>query len=166
MRRLDRPDWRGQSLAEFAIVLPIFLLLVVGVFDIGRYVVAQTALTNAAHEGVRLAVVNQTQSAIGARVQATAFLTSPVLQTPLYLVAAPALNDADLNDNARCSPVIKGCVAVIRVTADLSPITPIISSIIGPITLSAIALQPVEFVCPNPAVPGFTTPASCPKQAS
>jgi hypothetical protein len=89
-----------------------------------------------------------------------------VLQPPLYLVAVPALNDANLNDNARCSPIATDCVAVIRVTADLSPITPIISSLIGPITLSAVALQPVEFVCPNAAVPGFTTPASCPKQAS
>lgn len=157
---------RGQSLVEFAIALPVFLFLVVAVFDLGRYVVAYSALTNAAREGARLAVVNQTPGDIDARVQEMAFLTAPTVLTPLFLVAAPAVNDADLTDNARCSPVVTGCVAVVRVTADLSPITPIVGSILGPITLDAMAMQPVEFVCPNPSIPGFASPDSCPKQAS
>lgn len=157
---------RGQSLAEFAIALPIFLLLLASAFDIGRYVVAQTALTNAAREGVRLAIVNQTQSEINARVQQMAFLTSPTMQTPFYLAQPPAESDTNLNDNPQCSTIAQNCIAVIQLSADLSPITPIVSSLIGPITLTATAMQPVEFVCPNLAIPGFSTPDSCPKQAS
>jgi hypothetical protein len=157
---------RGQSLAEFALALPIFILLLTSAFDIGRFVIAQTALTNAAREGVRLAVVNQTQTEIEGRVQQMAFLTSPTLQVPLYLARPPAVNDTNLGDNAQCAPITQNCIAVIRLSADLSPITPIVSSILGPITLTSTAMQPVEFVCPNPAIPGFTTPDSCPKQAS
>jgi Flp pilus assembly protein TadG len=164
-RLLPKCPARGQSLAEFALILPIFLLLVIAVFDVGRYVVAQNALTNAAREGVRLAVVNQDQASIESQVQKFAFLTAPTIKKPIYLLAAPLTSDADLDDNPLCTaPLSTGCIAVVRISADVSPITPIVSSLIGKITLSAIAMQPVEFVCPNPAIPGFSTAASCPKQ--
>jgi Flp pilus assembly protein TadG len=73
---------RGQSLVEFAIVIPVFLFLVVALFDVGRYVVAQNALANAAREGARLAVVNQDAASIEAQVRNVAFLTNPVVAAP------------------------------------------------------------------------------------
>ena len=48
---------RGQSLVEFAVVLPIFLLVVCGLFDLGRAVFVYSSLTNAAREGARLLVL-------------------------------------------------------------------------------------------------------------
>jgi TadE-like protein len=45
----------GQGLAEFAIVLPIFLLIVFGMIDIGRVIWATDNITNAAREGARYA---------------------------------------------------------------------------------------------------------------
>ena len=50
---------RGQGLIEFALVIPIFLLLLVALFDLGRAVFAYNTLTNAAREGARMAIVNQ-----------------------------------------------------------------------------------------------------------
>lgn len=47
-------DERGQSLTEFAVVLPIFLLLVCGIFDFGRLMYAYMNMNNAAQETVRL----------------------------------------------------------------------------------------------------------------
>ena len=44
---------------EFALVLPIFLLIVFGVFDLGRGVFAYNTVANAAREGARVAAVNQ-----------------------------------------------------------------------------------------------------------
>lgn len=44
----------GQTLAEFALVLPIFLLMVFGVFDAGRLVYTNSVLSQAAREGARL----------------------------------------------------------------------------------------------------------------
>ena len=44
----------GQSLVEFALILPIFVLLLVGVFDLGRAFFSFIAITNAAREGTRV----------------------------------------------------------------------------------------------------------------
>lgn len=43
----------GQALAEFALVIPIFLILVFGIIDLGRYVYTASALSNGAREGAR-----------------------------------------------------------------------------------------------------------------
>jgi hypothetical protein len=47
----------GQTLVEFALILPIFLLLVLGFFDLGRAVFYYSSLSNAVREGTRDAVV-------------------------------------------------------------------------------------------------------------
>ena len=52
--RRTRRD-RGQGLAEFAIVLPVFLLIVFGAIDLGRVIWATDDITNAAREGARYA---------------------------------------------------------------------------------------------------------------
>lgn len=57
MRR-RQPRTRGQGLAEFALVLPVFVLLVLGVTDVGRVVWATTSLNSAAREGARFAIVH------------------------------------------------------------------------------------------------------------
>ena len=44
----------GESLVEFALVLPLFVLLIVGVFDLGRAFFAFIAISNAAREGTRV----------------------------------------------------------------------------------------------------------------
>lgn len=45
----------GQSLVEFALILPIFLLVLVGLIDMGRAVYANNTLSQAAREATRLA---------------------------------------------------------------------------------------------------------------
>ncbi len=42
---------RGQSLVEFAFCLPVLMLLVLGIFDLGRAFNAHIVITNAAREG-------------------------------------------------------------------------------------------------------------------
>lgn len=48
----------GQELVEYAITLPIFLLIIFGIFDLGRVVYYASALQNSAREGARYGVVN------------------------------------------------------------------------------------------------------------
>lgn len=43
----------GQSLAEFALLLPVILLILVGVVDLGRVYLETVTLSNAAREGAR-----------------------------------------------------------------------------------------------------------------
>jgi Flp pilus assembly protein TadG len=49
---------RGQAMAEFALVAPIFFFLLFGIIDFGRYVYYVQILNNAAREGARYAIVH------------------------------------------------------------------------------------------------------------
>jgi Flp pilus assembly protein TadG len=53
-----RGSERGQSLIEFALILPVLLLLLLGVLDMGRAVADNVALTNAAQQGARYSILN------------------------------------------------------------------------------------------------------------
>jgi Flp pilus assembly protein TadG len=48
----------GQELLEYALTLPIFVLMVMGVLDLGRAVYYYSALHNATREGARYAIVH------------------------------------------------------------------------------------------------------------
>jgi len=48
---------RGQALAEFAIILVVLMLLLLGVIDLSRAVYIRSVVANAAREGARYAVV-------------------------------------------------------------------------------------------------------------
>lgn len=52
-----RDKSRGQSLVEFAFVLPLFLLLLAAVIDFGLGLYSQMTIINAAREGARIGVV-------------------------------------------------------------------------------------------------------------
>jgi hypothetical protein len=54
-RRWKRDN--GQELVEFAIVFPVLLLLLLGVIGFGQIVYSYSAISNAAREGARYAVV-------------------------------------------------------------------------------------------------------------
>ncbi len=53
-----RDSARGQSMVEFALVLPILVLLLAGFFDFGRVVLGNDALAHAAREAARYAIVH------------------------------------------------------------------------------------------------------------
>lgn len=60
MRSPNQPSRRGQggqTLVEFALAIPILLLLTVGIFDIGRGVFYFNALADCAREGARFGIV-------------------------------------------------------------------------------------------------------------
>ena len=50
---------RGQALVEFALILPVLLLLIFGVVDAGRLIFTYNTVSNAARDGARVAIVNQ-----------------------------------------------------------------------------------------------------------
>lgn len=56
-RRQRRFGNRGQALVEFALLLPLVMLLLIGIVEFGRAWQAKQTLTDAAREGARLAVV-------------------------------------------------------------------------------------------------------------
>lgn len=57
MKKLIHSAHLGQSLVEFAIILPALLLISILVFDLGRVVYYSSTIHNAAREAARYAIV-------------------------------------------------------------------------------------------------------------
>lgn len=53
-----RRSQRGQSLVEFALILPILLIILLGLLDLGRLWYAYVAVTDAAAEGATYAALD------------------------------------------------------------------------------------------------------------
>lgn len=66
MRRRNWPSSSGSQLVEFALALPILLLLVVGIWDFGSAFALKQKLTNAAREGDRIVVSTPISNPTGA----------------------------------------------------------------------------------------------------
>jgi Flp pilus assembly protein TadG len=162
MSRIRRRSSRGQGLVEFALVIPIFLLVLVAIFDLGRAVFAYNTLTNAAREGARIAIVNQYKPSIIARAkQQTQIveLNDPSVNIDFYQVNADGTPDT----SAQCALIAVGCLAVVSFEATYQPITPFIGNIIfkNGVTFTARSVLSVEFSCPLNPLDGA---AACPKQ--
>jgi Flp pilus assembly protein TadG len=53
---------RGQGLVEFALILPVLLLIIVGTMEFGRFLFVYVSIANAAREGARFGMANPTGS--------------------------------------------------------------------------------------------------------
>jgi Flp pilus assembly protein TadG len=161
LRKRTHRAGRGQALVEFALVIPIFLFILIALFDLGRAVFSYNTLTNAAREGARMAIVNQDKPTIVKRAKAQTAIVE--LNDPSVSVAFWQMADdgtADTSDP--CNLVAVGCLAVVSFEATYHPITPIISDFIfgSGVTFTAESVLSVEYRCPNE---NFTA-AQCPKQ--
>jgi Flp pilus assembly protein TadG len=68
LKRVRRRRGRGQALVEFALVVPLFLLLLAGMIDFGLGLNASISVSNAAREGARLGAVDAISADIVTRV--------------------------------------------------------------------------------------------------
>ncbi|MGA7105290.1 MAG: TadE/TadG family type IV pilus assembly protein [Candidatus Deferrimicrobiaceae bacterium] len=75
---------RGQGLVEFALLVPIMLLLVIGIAEFGRAWMMRNILTGAAREGARVAAVepDSASSINQGRAAAIAVLSSAGISVP------------------------------------------------------------------------------------
>ena len=114
-----RDGARGQTLTEFALILPVLLLALMGVLDFGRAVFAYNAISNAAREGGRTAIVNQTPAEIRARAiaQATSLGIDPSSSScPPAGTSGVCIEYKDATLSGPCTGVSNlGCVAEITV---------------------------------------------------
>jgi TadE-like protein len=88
---------RGQSLAEFALVIPLLFLVFLGVAEGGYYVAATTIVSHATHEGARYGVLDSTatRSDVRTRVQQRAAPVVSLTATAITL----RLNGVSCNDS-------------------------------------------------------------------
>jgi Flp pilus assembly protein TadG len=145
MRSEKKPTGHGQAMVEFALVIGLILLILMGIFDLGRIVYTATALSNAAREGARVAAVTGDTNKINAAIISTGIglnIQSGQIGAPVYCLSADC-SSATSNRSAT------GVVAV-RISISNYPftaITPFIGRILGPsdtINLSTSASMTME----------------------
>lgn len=129
--RADERDY-GQTLVEFGLILPIFFLILIGIFDVGRAIYAYNTVSNATRQALREAIVHQD----AAEVRAVAIRAGVAL----------GLTDADVV-LAPCAELETGCVYGVTVTYDYEPATPLIGQLFDPV-ISASGTMPVETINP------------------
>ena len=153
--RHKRPSGRGQALVEFALVLPLFVLVVCGLFDMGRFVLSDSILSQGAREGARVAAVEAgwigsldascgtpggprcpaNVAALSTDVQAAANRMVQGLGgtiTTVYLRCdAPGNQPSGLWTGSTCNTRLQGNLVSVRIVYRWQPITPVIGSFIG-----------------------------------
>jgi hypothetical protein len=143
MQLFRRGDSRGQTLVEFALIIPIFLLVFLGLFDLGRAVFYHSTISNASREAVRLGIVDQTDAAIR---QAAVDNANGVMPIGIDDVTVQFLAP-NLTNTGTCpaQPAI-GCIVQVTVIHAFTPATPFAPQL----SLSATANQPIERRFPSP----------------
>ncbi len=150
---------RGQALAEFALVLPVILLLIFGAVDFGRAIFAYNTLSEAARQANRLAIVDQNLTDIRGRAAQAApgvNFTMPDDVDVCFKTSDTSEVDCSRPAVDPCSPLQIGCLAFVTARNTFTPITPVISIVVGSIDLSSTSVGPIEYVCPtasNPTCP-------------
>lgn len=126
--RSFRDGERGQALVETALVLPMFLILILGIVDFGRAYQQHITVSGAAREGARLGVTGVPANEITARAA----------------LAAGDMAIAVQVDNA-CGAA--GTSLTVRVEHVYTPITPLgqfVTGLGGPIPLRGSADMRLE----------------------
>jgi len=166
IRSRTRRISRGQSLVEFALVLPIFMLLLFGLIDMGRYVYLNSTLSQAAREAARVAAVEAYW--VGSSDPSCGTFGGPVCPANLGALRADMLAGAnrmmapfgsialaDLYTNCAtmaATPVTtQTCVdnainrfVSVRVVLTFRPITPVVSSMFSSIPTQASATMVIN----------------------
>jgi Flp pilus assembly protein TadG len=80
VQQVSHDSERGAAAVEFAILLPLLLMLVLGTIEFGRAYNAQITLTNAARDGVRVMAISGNQTAARSAAKNAAVALNPGLQ--------------------------------------------------------------------------------------
>jgi Flp pilus assembly protein TadG len=157
----------GQALVEFALAFPIMVLILFGIFDLGRAVYAYNTVANAARDGARVAMVNQIVDSPDcnqskpiedpnqphwsirqcAANSGTALGIQPTDVTVSY-AAPPGTTLVCPATPTPITPINVGCIATVKVVYTFHTLTPVIGSIVGDIGMSSTSQVPVERVFP------------------
>lgn len=153
LRERHRHRSRGQSLVEFALVLPLMLVLTLSALDFGRVYLGWINLQNMTRIAANLAANNPTawtgagnagvQARYEAQILADATATNCQLPTSggNPVVAIPAFSDA----NGDGSATSLGDTTRVELSCSFGIITPFISSIVGStVQVSASSVFPVK----------------------
>jgi hypothetical protein len=108
---------RGAAAVEFALVLPFLVLLLVGVWEVGRMIQLQQILANAAREGAREAAgsnltVDQVEQVVISYIQSAGLPTANVQVTVENQTHPSPSGGGDPLQNAVCLDQLKVTVSI------------------------------------------------------
>ena len=122
---------RGQSIVELAILLPVLVMIMLGILQLGLVFNAYTMISNGAREGARTAAVGGDDSAV---LVSTGANTSNLNADKLAVTITPSAGSR-----------VSGDAVVVNISYDVDVIVPLIGGIIGnPIELNASSTMRVE----------------------
>lgn len=122
---------KGQALVEFAIILPLLMLVVLAILEFGMMLNSYMAIENASREGARIGIIGGTDT----QIRNVIIITSPSL----------GVNDLTINITPVSSIRKSGDTLVVSVKYNYHLITPIISNLLNNIvTLSAETSMRIE----------------------
>jgi PKD repeat protein len=157
-----RQKSRGQSLVEFALVLPVFLVFLAAALDLGRVFYANISLNNAAREGAFEA--SKHPQAFGAGQACDGTNAGKIVCRVQLEARNSAVTVADSDISVTCSNSCNNAYAstiTVNVTGSFQLVTPILSAIFRgqTVPLHAAATAQIEYY-PS------TTPATPPPAPS
>lgn len=149
-RRRSRRLSSGQSLVEFALVLPVFLLLVLMAVDLGRLFYSYVTIHNSARVAANYAGLNPNASFIAGsaydsttKQEGLAGLSSVCPLPAGTSTPVPVFTDSALDTNSTTRDL--GDDATVSVSCRFKVLTPIVGAIVGNnVTLSASARFPIR----------------------
>jgi hypothetical protein len=166
MRRHIRTRTLGQSLVEFALILPIFLLFVAAALDLGRVFYATITLNNSAREGVFQAAKTPDQYVAGQPCdQPTNKVVCRVINESLGSMVAIEPADIDMTCSMSGCPKAAGSFVTVDVHGGFTLVTPLLAAFFGgqELELTSSATAQIEYLPdpntmspPPPPVAAFT----------
>ena len=122
-----RADRRGNFAIEFALAMPILLLLLVGLVDLGRYSLQKSALLQGAREGAQYGILAPTDTT---NIQTTAQnATGLTGVTAIASTFCECVAGVPIGCGASCSPGTPKRYVQVQMTRNFS-------SVLGPATMT------------------------------
>jgi PKD repeat protein len=156
----SRQKSRGQSLVEFALVLPVFLVFLAAALDLGRVFYANISLNNAAREGAFEAAKHP--QAFGAGQSCDASDAGRVVCRVKFESASSAITIADGDISSTCSSACNaasGSTVTVKVKGNFQLVTPILSAIFGGQTVKLNSASTAQILYYPDIAPASPPPA-------
>jgi Flp pilus assembly protein TadG len=124
-------DQKGQSLVEIALTMPILILVLVGILDLGRAYFTFIALSDAAAEGAAYAAIHPTDT--------TQIVARAVDSSTGLVTFEPDMVQVTANGITAGSPI------TVTIEYEYQILTPLMSSFVsqGKIKMRSIVAQPI-----------------------
>lgn len=145
----NRRRYSGQSLVEFALILPLAIFLITGFLDLGRAVFYYSSLTNAVREATRYAIVHKDEINAAFINPADNSLQDKVLEYAFGLSGTPdPLTKDDISVTIEKVDDYFNTVSI-ELTYQYKPITPGIKELFGLIEGIDLTVQSKMYVTPG-----------------